>query len=181
MLYAHVDAFLGETLRVICRATPEVLRTGKQLTWKTALSFTSMDELTDALAEQFTYEFGWKTLADRLEFLRNSFGVNLNIPNDELQLLREFEHRRHLIIHNGGFVTDKYITDTANAKMKAGERISISRAEVRSLGHAVVMLGSDLFSEIAVRCLGAKPSDLTRVWKRQKDRSKIRRLAGRRA
>jgi hypothetical protein len=168
MLYAHVDAFFGDTLRVICRTRPEVLRSGRQLTWETALSFGSMGDLAGTLAEQFIYEFGWKTLVDRIELFRSKCGVDLVIAVDELELLTLFEQRRHLIIHNGGVVTAKYIADTGDTHAKLGRQIAISRDEVRSLGHAVMMLGSNLCSAVAVKFLGAKPSDLTQVWKSAK-------------
>jgi len=91
MLYAHVDAFFGDTLRVICRARPEVLRSGKQLTWELALSFESMADLVETLAEQFIYEFGWKTLADRLKFFRDKFGVDIA---SDVRQLKQFDALR---------------------------------------------------------------------------------------
>ena len=168
MLYGHLDAFFGDTLRVICRARPEVLRSGKQLTWELALSFESIADLAETLAEQFIYEFGWKTLADRLKFIRDKFGVDIASDAGQLKQLTLFEQRRHLIIHNGGIVTAKYITDTGDSRAKVGRQISISRDEVGSLGHSVMMLGSELCSAVAIQFLGAKDADLTQVWKKDK-------------
>ena len=163
MMFAHTDAFVADTLRVVCRVKPEVLRTGKQLTWETALSYPSMDDLLSGLVEEFSYEFGWKTLRHRLEFFHDRFGVDLDIPPDELNLLKTFEQRRHLIIHNGGVVTEKYIAETGDANTRVGRPIVVSRADVRTLGNTVSLLGGELFCAIAVKYLAAKPSDLTQV------------------
>lgn len=165
MLYAHVDAFFADTLRLICRVKPEVLRTGKQLTWETVLGFHSIESLVGTLAEQFIYGFGWKTLKERLKFLRDKFGLDPNIPAGQLELLILFEQRRHLIIHNGGVVTAKYVADAHDKDANIGRQLLISREEIRSLGHAVMMLGSELCSKVAVQFLNAKPADLTRIWK----------------
>ena len=172
MLYAHVDAFFGDTLRVICRATPEILRTGRQLTWETALSFASMEDLEETLAEQFIYEFGWKTVGDRLKFLRDKFGLDLAIDANQMELLTLFERRRHLIIHNGGVATAKYIADTKDDQAKVGRQIVVSRDEVRWLGGAVMVLGGEIYSAVAVQFLGAKSSDLTQVWRADKSDQK---------
>ncbi len=140
MLYAYTDAFFGDTLRVICRTRPEVLRTGKQLTWETALGFESIGHLEETLTEQFTYEFGWKTVADRLKFLRDKLGVDLVIDARQLELLTLFEQRRHLIIHNGGVATAKYIADYGRYTCKnRATALNISRRSsfARSRGHDV--------------------------------------------
>jgi hypothetical protein len=174
MLYAHVDAFFGDTLRVICRARPEVLRTGRQLAWDAALSCGSMEDLESALSEQFTYEFGWKTLADRMKFFRDKFGMDIVVDVVQLELLTLFEQRRHLIIHNGGVATAKYIAETGDAHAEVGRQIPVSRDEVRELGRAVMMFGSELCSTVAVKFLGAKSSDLTQVWRAEKDKKASR-------
>lgn len=164
MLFAHMDAFFGDTLRLICRVKPEVLRTGKQLTWETVLDSYSIKSLVKTLAEQFVYEFGWKALKDRLKFLHEKFGLELLIPARQIELLLLFEQRRHLIIHNGGVATAKYIGDARDIHAKIGRQLSISRDDVRSLGHAVMMLGGELCSKVAVRFLNARAADLTQIW-----------------
>ncbi|HWS17148.1 MAG TPA: hypothetical protein VN223_04000 [Candidatus Elarobacter sp.] len=170
MVYAHVDAFFGDTLRIICQVKPEVLRSGKQLTWETALKFQSIEDLRDMLSEQFINEFGWKALPDRLEFFQTKFGVDLELPVTQLQMLSLFEQRRHLIIHNGGVVSARYIANTGDKHVKIGQQISISREEVRLLGDVVVRFGSRLCSTTAIQFLGAKLSDLTQVWQESKSK-----------
>jgi hypothetical protein len=133
-----------------------------------------MEDLESALSEQFTYEFGWKTLADRMKFFRDKFGMDIVVDVVQLELLTLFEQRRHLIIHNGGVATAKYIAETGDAHAEVGRQIPVSRDEVRELGRAVMMFGSELCSTVAVKFLGAKSSDLTQVWRAEKDKKASR-------
>src|SRR5262249_18264172 len=163
VVWAHVDAFLGDTVRVICRVRPEILRTSKQLTWATALSFDSIEQLLDALVEQFVYEFGWKSLLERLQSLSEKLGVDVTVPDHEAKLLKLFEQRRHLIIHSGGVATKKYIEETGDTRGRVGKTILITHEDVRLLGDTLSMLCSDVFRAVAIKYLDAREQDLTQV------------------
>jgi hypothetical protein len=173
MTFAHMDAFFGNTMRTICRNKPEVLRIGKQLTWASALSFESIGELAESLAEQFIYEFGWQTLAKRLESLDRSFGLKVPVSSKHSRILNLFEQRRHLIIHNGGVITQKYLNESGDTKGIVGSELSISSEETKSLAAAVTQLGTNLFSAVAQKYLKAKKSDLlllNRIFKAERSR-----------
>jgi len=167
MLYAHLDSFVGDTLRAICGVKPEVLRGSgkKQLTWESALSFRSIDDLREHLVEQFVYDAGWQSAPEYVAFFEERFKLSFNLPPAVLPLLNLFEQRRHLIIHNGGLVTARYIAKTGDTKTKVGRELAIASDEVRRVGEAIKMFGSELCWAVGVKFFEATPKDLTQIWK----------------
>jgi hypothetical protein len=69
MLIAHLDAFLGDSLRAICRTEPKVLHSNKQMRWDIILKQGNWENLMESMIEVHTYEFGWKSIRERLVYL----------------------------------------------------------------------------------------------------------------
>ncbi|MFY2857477.1 hypothetical protein ACOTJG_26185 [Achromobacter xylosoxidans] len=172
MIFAHFDAFFGATIRCICQAKPQVLNTNKQITWSQVLEFDNMENLVDYITEQYVYEFGWKPIKDRLQALRDRVGLVIEISDSDLEFISLFEQRRHLIIHNGGIVTPRYIRDSGDNATKIGAALDISGEDMRRLHDVVRLLGGALFTEVSKKLLGAEPKDLTGVWARQRAEKK---------
>lgn len=167
MMFAHLDAFFGDSVRIICRVRPEVLRNNKQITWTTVLDFDRIDRLVEHIIEQYVYEFGWKTVDDRIRTLINRFGLELDVPDADLAHVRTLEQKRHLIIHNGGVVTSKYTRESGDCSTPVGQVLAVSAEDVQLLYDAVKMIGSDLCAEVARKLLGAEDIDLTQIWRRK--------------
>ena len=54
MVIAHLEAFLGDSIRAICAAEPRVLEsTQKQITWSAALAYADRAALLAGLADSF--------------------------------------------------------------------------------------------------------------------------------
>jgi hypothetical protein len=159
MTFAHLDAFFAESLRGICRIRPEVLRIGKQLTWAHALSFATMNDLAESFAEQFVFEFGWQTIEQRLHSLEKNLGLQIPVTPKDLKVLSLHEQRRHLVIHNGGVITQKYLDDSGDTGA-IGESVRVSDKNTRDVADAITRLGSSLFSSISQKFLGIKRQDI---------------------
>ena len=76
MACAHLEAFLSDSLRVICRVRPEILKSNKKIDWSTIIDSGNWDKIIEFLIENYIYEFGWKTLKDKIKFLKEKIGLN---------------------------------------------------------------------------------------------------------
>ena len=66
MMLAHLEAFLSDSLRAICRVRPEILKSNKQIEWSTLIDFGDWDKIKGHLIEDYTFDFGWKTFKDKI-------------------------------------------------------------------------------------------------------------------
>jgi len=61
-----------------------------------------MDALITLMTEEYVFEFGWKSVSDRLDHLRRELGISLETPADNLAALEDAYQVRHILVHNGG-------------------------------------------------------------------------------
>src|SRR5205807_7395206 len=94
MVFAFVEAFLADTLRLICSVRPEILKTEKKIEWSTALEFDKKEDLIAHLRERYVYDFGWLSLDERVKHLRGKLGLEINTPTSDLKLLLWWENVR---------------------------------------------------------------------------------------
>lgn len=114
MLLAHTEAFIGDSIRAICKARPEILTSSqKQITWESALSFPDRDSLLDFLTEEYiSVTMRSKDLGGVLSILKKDHGLDLVIQTEHLSTLSLTEQIRHLIVHTGSQIDAKFIKKT---------------------------------------------------------------------
>lgn len=172
MVFAHLDAFINDTLRVACYARPQILKKEKKITWEKVLQFQKMEELIEYFTEEYVYEFGYQSVDEQINSLKEKpLKLKLTISNEELKFLRVLEKRRNLIVHNGGVVTQRYIEETNDTNVRVGQVVEISDQELDELFDIAHRLGSDLFLAVSTKFLGADgitlkdvPSDTDKKW-----------------
>jgi hypothetical protein len=166
MTLAHIDGFLSESFKVIFRREPRVLRRSKQLTWEDALAAGSYDNLLTTLSEQYAFELGWKTLSQRIEWMRDE--INLPLPAvSEYAMLEEAFQIRHIIVHNGGRVSKEFLVRTSRADVTLGEALVLTPGYCEEVAAQAELFCADVFVSIAKKFLGAKKTDLTGIFMRK--------------
>jgi hypothetical protein len=160
MVIAHLDAFVGDSVRAVCRARPDVLRRKKQVQWETVIACGNWDAVIGRLAEDFVYELSWKGLSERLEEIKKHFGLAFDPSNVDMEELERAEQARHLIMHNAGRVTPEYLTRTGRTDVHPGAALAIGQAEVERVAEAAAFVGDEFFRAISTKFFGKKPSDL---------------------
>ncbi len=149
ILYAHFDAFMADSLRAICSNRPEVLRCGKQMQWDDILLCGSWDKLLDQLVEEFVFEFGWKSIRDRLTFFEDRLGLPISFEEDKLKSIEDSELIRHVITHNGGNVSQKYIDKSGYKDLSIGQPVTITADLVDVTCAGLRYLADHISAEIA--------------------------------
>ena len=160
MVFAHIDAFLADTVRIICFIHPEILRSEKKIDWATAIAFENKDQLLEFLRERFVLEFGLPNLSKRVEYLSKNLGVDIDRTKIDLELLDNAENTRHIIIHNGGKVSQEFLERTKRTDVKIGDFIPVDFAYADLITESSRHLITEVFEAVARKFFGAKESDL---------------------
>lgn len=159
MLFAHVDAFLADTARVICLVHPEILKNEKKIDWATAIAFENKEQLMEYLRERFVLEFGSPNITKRIKYLSKDLNIKINYSNLNLELLDEAENARHIIIHNGGKVSQEYLERTKRTDLSIGEFLPTGFDYADSVAKASHKLINEVFQSVSEKFFDAKESD----------------------
>lgn len=165
MQFAHLDAFMADSLRSVCHVRPEVLRSDKKIEWATVLSCSGWEELLDQLAERYVFEFGWQPLPRRVEFLNHELGLGLGSWGYDLKVLEEAEKTRHIIVHNGGRASQEYVARTGRSDIPIGEFVPVTAEYTADVCETARLLASELFVEVSKKFFGVKDSEISGVWR----------------
>lgn len=114
LLIAHLEHFLSESVRALLKARPERLKSSKTITWEEVVSASNLDDLINAMVDKFIYEEGMKPLASRIKWFietHHVFEANERI-GETLHTLSIAEQIRHIIMHNGGKISSKFLKKT---------------------------------------------------------------------
>lgn len=171
MMFAHLDAFIADTLRIICQARPEMLKRKKSIEWSTILSCGGWQELMDFLVEQFVYEFGWPPLRKRLKMMDEQLGIQISYPDYDfdISLLEEAENIRHILVHNGGRVSKEYIDRVGQYNLQVGDYIPLTFDYLEDVLSASRILVGELFLSVSEKFFGLDPLKITGVWRRSNE------------
>ena len=161
MLFAHLEAFMADSLRTICYARPDVLKGNKMIDWNTILSCGGWDELLDHLIERYVYEIGWESIQKRVNLLNQKFGLKIKFPETELKLIEEAEQIRHILVHNGGRINKKFITMTGRDDLVIDEPIKVKPKYVHQISIAMLALTSEIFRNVSEKFFGIKEPKFT--------------------
>ena len=164
MLFAYLDAFMADSLRIICKKTPEILKSGKKIDMDTIISCGGWIELLDYLTERYIYEFGWPSLSERVEILKKRLGLVINFPENYLEILEQAENIRHIIVHNGGKVSQKYIAKTGQNDLVIGQFIPITNTYVNEIFYTARMFAGSLFIAVSKKFFEISDSELKLEW-----------------
>jgi hypothetical protein len=165
MLFAFIDAFLADAVRVICKAKPEVLKKdSKTITWERVVSSKDLEELKNELVETFAYDLGWRrNVSGRLDFLRSQFGLTLDCSQVDIASLEKLEKVRDIAVHNGGRVSHEFVQRTGERQLLIGQVYPVAATDIEHLSIFARQLCGSIFAEVSVKFLGRKESEVTGV------------------
>src|SRR6185436_432121 len=120
-LFARYDAFVSDLLACVYRARPQLLRSGKQITYEFVLGASSLDQLREDLIHREIQD--WRMpLRTQLERLEERFGVEISQGDAAIESLVDASERRHLFVHRGGQVDNRYLKAVPNSQLTEGAK-----------------------------------------------------------
>lgn len=153
MIFAHLDAFMSDSMRIICYAQPRVMISQKSVTWENILKAGNWEALTEKMIDEFVSEFVKPNVASRVEFLKSKIGLKIEISDKELLLLDEAENIRHSFVHNGGRVDTKFSKNIKRDNLVIGSEIQVDKSYLDAVFHSAVNLSASLFQQVCEKFL----------------------------
>jgi hypothetical protein len=124
-LAALFDAFMSDSLASILAARPDMLRSSKQLTYESALSFDDRDAMVEFMAQREIGEMGYKSFKDQLSYYKTRVGVVLDGAAVDAAQFVELTARRTVLVHNNGAANQIYVTLVGDTSVRLGDRLDV--------------------------------------------------------
>jgi hypothetical protein len=162
MIFSHLDSFIADSLRTICKVKPEVLKSRKKIDWDTVINADSLEEVKEEIVEKFVYQFGWEKVVDRVEKMEQDFGLDIPISQNSLDVVEIAESGRNLVTHDGGKINQEYIdlikriTGIQIDQAAIGQSMNISKEEVHRYSESVRMIGGAIYAAISKKYFDKK-------------------------
>jgi hypothetical protein len=155
-IIAHTEAFLGDTLRAICFARPEIVQTSqKQITYEVALSFPDRDFLFAALVDEYvTSRLRTNSMKGLVAALSKEHGLLFELDPQMIATMTLGEQVRHLLVHNGGRVDHQFIRRTGASSVQPDERYPLDEKLVREVKGACENATQEVFAVVAKKYFG---------------------------
>jgi hypothetical protein len=168
MVFAHIDTFMCDTVETMCRVCPKIMKSRKSMDWDTIISLDGWEELLDHMIEMYVFQFGWKSVPQRVEFLREEIGLNIDFTDAELGSVAEAENLRHVVVHNGGRASEEYLKRSGREDVALGELLPIPPVLVEEAYEATRTLAGHLFLAVSEKFFGKDSALLPGVWRRRR-------------
>jgi hypothetical protein len=153
ILLAHVDAFISDSIRAMCKAKPIILISDKKISWRDVIETGNWDDLISYLTEEYSYDLGWNSISDRISYISERHGLKISL-SEPIRRLSEAEQLRHLIIHNGGRVSQEYLKKTGKTDVDLGELITITHDYTKQVAEDALLLLNNIFLSVSEKFFG---------------------------
>jgi hypothetical protein len=109
-LISHYDAFLGQLIKLILLAKPELLTASeKNLSLAQLIEFGSIENAKDFILEKEIEGVLRKSHAEQFSWMESKFSIPLRQGLDIWSDFIEITERRNLYVHTGGIVSNQYL------------------------------------------------------------------------
>jgi len=163
MVFAHLDAFIADTVRAICQVRPEVLKSDRKMSWEAILDYGEWEELLNQMVERYVLEIGWPPIRKRIEFLIKEFGLEIDFPSPYINVIEQAENDRHVVLHNGARISQEYIDRTQRRDVRVGDLIPLNREYLEKIHLHSSALASAVMRSVAKKFFEVQDSDLPKV------------------
>jgi hypothetical protein len=151
-LFARYDAFVSELLACVFRLRPELLKSGKKVTFENVLEAGSLDELKDELIDREVQD--WRLpMRKQLDLIKKRFGVEIDLPERDILALVDASERRNVIVHRGGRMDSRYLREVPDSSA-VGMFLEIDSVYVEETSAALTRLVFKIATEVSEHCLG---------------------------
>jgi len=143
LLSRAVDSYLtyvSELLSLVFKERPETLRSKEQVRIDFILSFDSMEELQEAVAERRVERLAYRGMAELVGWMKETLGFSLVSDRDRLKVIERLVEQRNLIVHHRAVIDHRYVRRLGPSDGVAGEMLGVkegARHAATTLAEAV--------------------------------------------
>lgn len=135
-LISFYEAFIKDYLKAIVTSRYEILRSKKTLTFEEIISFQSINELVEFMAEKEVAGLAYDSVDDVAKYFNEKFNINFGKNFQLWPIIREASYRRNIIVHNRGITNKIYCTKTGHKKI--GEKLDTDITYVVNVCNAAI-------------------------------------------
>ena len=163
---ALFDTFLTESTMFLFLLFPQSMGGKQQIPLQTLLHAKTRNEALTSAARTRSREVSFKTFADRIGFLREQFGLLLEIPSDLDESMARSSELRNMAVHNQG-VFDLSLNEegdvTCVARSSLASPVPVSPASADEAADAYGELFQIIARAIFAGILGVSSAEIPRV------------------
>lgn len=140
MLLANLEAFLVESVNILCQLKPELVNGRKKSDLTEEKGYGNQDNLGSKMLEKFINDFGRKPIRKKLVFFREKLEMKDSFSNKQLKLIYEAQMIRNLVIHNGGKINLNFIKNSERKDLKNGVYFKISDHYLKEIKETILKI-----------------------------------------
>jgi hypothetical protein len=118
-------SYVSELLALIYRTKPEMLRSSETETLNEILRYSTMEELTNYLAEKRVNRLSYRGMSELSEYLSQELGFCLFEKPDDLSRAVLIVETRNLIVHNRAIIDSRFLRRVPDFSGKIGDTIDL--------------------------------------------------------
>lgn len=128
---AYYDAFLGDLIKIIYSAKPELLNScERELKFKDLVAFKNLDEAQEYILEKEIETLLRQSHEEQFKWMENKFNIPLTKDLDIWKAFIEITERRNLFVHTDGTISTQYIKKCKEigldvSDLKVGDKLSV--------------------------------------------------------
>ena len=157
-IVSHFEVFFQEITWLVLRINWKAFSTSdrKSLTYKNIFQFDSHKSLLDNIISKEVQDFTYKKIRIHIEELKEKYNYSahefIGYDNSEkekekrLLQLEEIFETRNIILHNRGYVNEKYLKVITNTDYKIGDQRKIDHEYFTESSTFLVVLGSHILN-----------------------------------
>lgn len=148
-LFAIFEAFNKDFFFKLYLSKPELMkRDQKQISYREALDFTSLEELHKTIAEREVDKIGRIDVDELAKMLKNKFNINLEEDFKYWNVLRENYYRRNIVVHNNVKISEVYLKKMNLPAEKLNQELDIDPGYVHFCSYNIGAYLDYIFNKI---------------------------------
>jgi hypothetical protein len=163
MSFAHMAAFMSDSVRAICHARPAILKNDRKIEWRTVIDAGDWDALISKLVEDYVFSFGWDSIRKCALNMRERFGLKLDVPDESLARIEDAELIRNVIVHAGGRASAEYLKRSGRTDLSLGDPVPLEPAFVRAVATDMERLAGQILLDVLETHFGVERHLVTGV------------------
>ncbi|MBN7792111.1 hypothetical protein [Microbacterium esteraromaticum] len=153
ILVGELEMFINYLARACFEASPEALdKSERKLTWAEISVFESVEDIRDAIVDRAVEDLLRGSLTDWVTFFETTFGIP-QIDSARTYAVLEAMQRRHCIVHNGSFVSPRYLKNLRDfdVDLKVGDHLEVDDDYLHQAADTMMLVAYSLTWALGVK------------------------------
>ena len=144
-------AYLKDLLGEIINSKPQVLRSSESEKLDFILSFDTIEEMRNAIAEKKIEKLFYGSFNDINKFFLHNLGIEIFSSQDELEIMESLCRKRNLIVHNRGIINNEFLKKYSDLPFKVGDVLLFTFDSILEGNTVLFQLAHSIDEQVALK------------------------------